>query len=276
MASIIEIAGVFVFAAAVPALSPGAPLSAAPPPAVNAPASTGDLVILASAEDALALIDQLRIRRLTDMRGMLTIRSEECARLRPGLYVAAKPAAVGAAATTLATARKRSPDAYLRKCIFAPGGLAARRIPIVDPSFAQMSARPVNWSPDDVVTRVESGLLLRPWFDPVSDDPREGLRLAVELVPGNGSPRRVVEKDCPGAEVAVGKQYLAVACANEQVLEQLVYRTVLYRVETLFRARVIERCRRPSFSASGQARCLKQTIGSNGTISEKLIEVPLA
>ncbi len=93
-----------------------------------------------------------------------------------------------------------------------------------------MRDTPVNFDGADIVTTIRSKLLLRPWYLAKANDPREGLRMAVEDVSG---PRRLIERDCSEAEVARNGRYIAIACAVEQVGERPLYRTSVYRARDL-------------------------------------------
>lgn len=228
-------------------------------------APTGDLLILQSSPDPMALSMSKVGRGWPDA---MIIASDDCPELRPKLYVIASRA--GAAGGT--EAKGKAPgDAYVRKCTVKADSLTKRGIPAVDPSFAKLGAPPVNFGGEAMVTRIQDGLLVRPWYQPDPEDPREGLRVAVEDL---HSGRRVIERDCVQPEVARSATHIAVACAFEQVAEQPVYRTTLYGAKDLAKLRVVPRCRRPQLS-SKEMRCTSQAVGGDGEIGEGTHRVAL-
>jgi hypothetical protein len=151
-------------------------------PAQAAPAATW--LIVQSAADPLALVGAAAARRAPGAR---VIAGSDCAEFTRGIYVLALPA-------DRASQRKGPPGAYFKRCTPRPNTVAALGLPAVDPSFAAMREPPVNADGADLVSRIEHGLLVRPWFSPVPNDLREGLRVAVEDV--GGASRRVIERDC--------------------------------------------------------------------------------
>lgn len=221
--------------------------------------TTSELLILQSSTDPLALKAPTRNTRWPDLKIMA---SDDCPELKPGLYVlASRAGARGGAAQAKAAG---TADAYVRKCTAKPGSLAQRGIPAVDPSFAAMRGAPINFTGEDAVTRVQDGLLIRPWYQPTPEDPREGLRVAVEDLSRG---RRVIVQDCGYPEVAHAAGHIAIACAAEQIAEQPVYRTTLYRASDLTKLRDIARCRRPALRGDA-VQCTRQTPGSDGQIGE--------
>jgi hypothetical protein len=134
--------------------------------------------------------------------------------MKPGLYLLAmRP---GGAA--------RPAGSYVRACAAKPRSVAALGLPAVDPSFAAMRSEPINFDGGDIVSKVRAGLLLRPYYLLAPNDPREGLRMAVEDVAGR---RRPIDRDCTDPEVARQGGRIAIACAIEQVAGQHVYRTTV-------------------------------------------------
>jgi len=240
-----RLAGAVALAAAV--------LSCATIPARAAPAATW--LIVQSAADPLALVGAAAARRAPGAR---VIAGSDCAEFTRGIYVLALPA-------DRASPRNRPPGAYLKRCTPRPNTIAALGLAAVDPSFAAMRDPPVNADGADLVSRIEHGLLVRPWFSPAPNDPREGLRVAVEDL-GTAS-RRVIERDCRGAQVARDAQHIAVACAVEQVADAPIYRTSVYRARDLTRLRVEQRCRNPRLGPPGTLLCDAQMIGPDGRVS---------
>ena len=229
-----------------------------PPRARGAPQvpPATELLILQTSIDPLALSLSPRGRANPDARIMA---SGDCAELRPGLYVIAVKLAAGAAR---ANGKRTVGD--LRKCTVKPGSLTALGMAAVDPSFVELREAPVNFFGFDMVTHVRAGLLLRPWYQASAEDQREGYRVAVEdLTRG----RRVIKRDCVRPEVARSATHIAIACAVAQAAEQPLYRTTVYRPDNLTELRVVDRCRRPQLTGT-VLRCAKQTVGSNGRISE--------
>lgn len=216
--------------------------------AIAQPAGT-EWLILQSTADPLALIGSAAAARSPGARVMA---SSDCREMRPGLYVlATRPRGAKLA------------GAYVKRCTPKPDSLAARGIPAVDPSFAAMTGTPISFDGSDIVSSIRSGLLLRPYFTPAPQDPREGLRTGVDDVAGA---RRPIERDCTAPEVARSRTHIAIACAIEQVADQYIYRTVLYRAGDLARIKVIPRCRKPQLTA-GAFRCAMQTISPDGQVT---------
>lgn len=230
-----------------------ASLFAGTAPSRAAPGATW--LIVQSAADPMALVGAAAARRVPGAR---VIAGSDCAEFTRGIYVLALPAGP-------APPRNRPPGAYLKRCTPRPNTVAALGLPAVDPSFAAMRAEPVNVDGIDLVSRIDRGLLVRPWFSPAPNDPREGLRVAVEDV-GRAS-RRVIERDCTGALVARDAQHIAVACVVEQVADAPIYRTTVYRARDLTRLRVEQRCRNPRLIASGTLSCDAQAIGPDGRVT---------
>jgi hypothetical protein len=231
-------------------------------PAAEAQAGAGGTwVILQTAGDPMALIGGDAARRAPRARVMA---SSDCAEMRAGLYVLALPAGAGAGAAR--------PGTYRKRCTARAGSLTARGLPAVDPSFAAMREPPVNFAGRDVVSSIRAGLLIRPWYVAAPEDSREGLRVAVDDVAGA---RRPVERDCTGAEVARSRTHIAVACAVEQVADQPVYRTIVYRASDLARVGAVPRCRAPQL-LPGTLRCTGQTVTATGkVVSSGARSVPL-
>lgn len=212
--------------------------------------------IIQSARDPLALVGAAAARRAP---GAQVMSGSDCVEFRPGVYVLARPGQARPSGAPV-------PGSYVKRCTPKAGSVAALGLPAVDPSFAKMRDRPVNFDGSDIVSTVRSRLLLRPWYVPDANDPREGLRMAVEDVAG---PRRVIERDCNQAEVARNGRYIAIACAVEQIGEASLYRMSVYRARDLARVRVEQRCRKPQFTATGMLACAAQRVGPNGRITEQ-------
>ena len=229
--------------------------SAAVLPAGTAPPLRGEAwLVLQTAADPLALVGADVTKRVPDAR---VIATEECDGMRPGLFIlVVKPGS---------SARTR--DAYVRRCIAQPYSATGRGIPSVDPSFAALRARPVNFDGKDIVTFIRANLLVRPYYVDLANDPREGLRVAVEdMIDGR---RRPIERDCNAPEVMRGVDHIAIACAVEQIAGQPVYRTVIYRASDLSRVREISRCRDPQFFRVDLLRCWTQTVSAMGKVTLK-------
>lgn len=230
-----------------------ASLSAGTPPARAAPPATW--LIVQSAADPMALVGAAAAPRAPGAR---VIAGSDCVEFTRGIYVLALPAGA-------ALPRNLPPGAYLKHCTPRANTVAALGLPAVDPSFAAMREPPVNADGSDLVSRIDHGLLVRPWFSPAPNDPREGLRVAVEDI-GRGS-RRVIERDCTGAQVARDAQHVAVACAVEQVADAPIYRTTVYRARDLVRLRVEQRCRNPRLAAPATLTCDAQAVGPDGRVT---------
>lgn len=243
-------------------------------------APSREWIVMASAGDPVALVALAQRKGLFALPGISTLRSDDCEEMKPGLFVVALSVAQAAssAGKQLQDARRLVADAYPRRCTPRPGTLAERLLPAVDPSFGRLSSRPVNWKPSDAVARVEAGVLIRPWFAPgLPNDPREGLRMAVEFLPEKtGSTTTVVERDCSWPEVARSDTHLAVACVIEQIAEQPIYRTRFLRIGAILdEVEAVDHCRAPSFPEPGKAQCRFQEVGEDGTVTERVKEVAL-
>ncbi|KQM84994.1 hypothetical protein ASE67_15020 [Sphingomonas sp. Leaf23] len=225
--------------------------AAMPGQAVAPPPRDDEWLILQTAADPLALVGVAAARRAPGAR---VIATEECDGMRPGLFIlVVKPGRA-----------PRSPGSYVRRCIAQPYSATGRGIASVDPSFAAMRARPVNIDGGDIVSFIRSNLLVRPYFLDLPNDPREGLRVAVEdMADGR---RRPIERDCTAPEVTRGVDHIAIACAVEQIAGQPVYRTVIYRARDLSRVRDIPRCRDPQFFQVDLLRCWTQTVSPAGKV----------
>jgi hypothetical protein len=202
-----------------------------------------DLVVLQTSANPLAVARSSVAGRVTSAR---VIRSDDCLDMKPGLFVLA----ARAGGTVPAVA-----GAYRRRCQARPDSLAARGISAVDPSFAALREDPASFEPGDAVSSIKSGLLLRPWLTNAPDDPREGLRTAVEDL--SGGTRRVLARDCTAPEVARGGGHVAVACAISQAAEVPIYRTDVFRAGSATPVRQVARCRRPRLAA-GTLTCAGQ------------------
>lgn len=202
--------------------------------------------------------------------------SSDCANLRPGLMLVV----ARAEALSLAQARSVVLDAYARPCLSQGPSLSHWGIDAVDPSLAQMRAEPINWSPNDALTRIVGTLdggptvLLRPYYADERDDPREGLRTAVDLLAANQSTAQRLLADCSFPTLSIDGRLLAVACATEQVADQLVYETqVLELAAKPLTLTVVPRCATPKLTASTRSlSCLKQSIGPTGQITTRRLE----
>ncbi|MFD1035362.1 hypothetical protein ACFQ15_11925 [Sphingomonas hankookensis] len=210
----------------------------------------GEWLILQSASDPLALVGAAAAKRAP---GAHVIATDDCPGIKAGLYVlATRPGAA------------RPAGAYVRRCTPRPHSVAALGLPVVDPSFATMRNPPVNFDGSDIVTRQRAGLLLRPYYVAAPNDPREGLRMAVDDVAGR---RRPIERDCTDPEVARQGDRIAIACAVEQAAGQYIYRTTVYRARDLARMQAVPRCRNPRFVDSALMRCDAQRIAPDGTVT---------
>jgi hypothetical protein len=224
-----------------------------------------DWLIVQSAADPLALVGVRAARRAPGARVMA---GADCAQFRPGLFVLA-------VAADRRTVRARPAGAYVKHCTPRPGRPAAFGIAAVDASFAAMASAPVNFDGTDIVSVVRSGLLVRPWYVAVPDDPREGLRVAVDELASGRGPRRTIVRDCTGAEVARDANHIAVACVVEQVVDSAVYRTTVYRARDLVPIGTIPRCRRPRLVVAAALLCDAQAVEANGRIVVTVRRVPL-
>lgn len=211
-------------------------------------------LILQTAADPLALVGTTVAKRAPGAR---VIATEECDGMRPGLFIlVVKPGR-----------QPRPAAAYVRRCIAQSYSATGRGIPSVDPSFAALSARPVNFDGKDIVTFIRANLLVRPYYVDVPNDPREGLRVAVEdMIDGR---RRPIERDCNAPEVMRGIDHIAIACAVEQIAGQPVYHTIIYRESDLSRVREIPRCRDPQFFRVDLLRCWTQKVSPKGKVTLK-------
>lgn len=212
--------------------------------------------IIQSARNPLTLVGVAAARRAPGAR---VLSGSDCTEFRDGIYVLARPGNTRQAGKPLT-------DSYVKRCTPKAGSVAALGLPAVDPSFFAMRDTPVNFDGADIVTTIRSKLLLRPWYLAKANDPREGLRMAVEDVSG---PRRLIERDCSEAEVARNGRYIAIACAVEQVGERPLYRTSVYRAGDLARIRSEQRCHRPKFVAERILECTAQQVGPEGHITER-------
>ncbi|RZL27807.1 MAG: hypothetical protein EOP64_06335 [Sphingomonas sp.] len=228
------------------------PSQAQAPAHARSMSATKTFLVLQSATDPLALVGADVARRSP---GAWVMASSDCPEMRPGLYVLVRTIAADPSPV-------RSGGAYTKRCTPRADSLTARNLPAVDGSFAAMRAAPINFSGIDIVSSVKSGLLIRPWYVAARDDPREGLRVAVDDVMG---PRRPIERDCTAPEVARTRTNIAIACAIEQVREQYVYRTTVYRISDLAPIRTIPRCRQPRL-APNMVRCASQSVSANGEV----------
>lgn len=245
-----------VFSLLCTALMPAALGLACPATAAESRSTGSTWTIIQSARDPLALVGAAAARRAP---GAQVMSGSDCVEFRPGVYVLARPGQARPSGVPV-------PGSYVKRCTPKAGSVAALGLSAVDPSFARMRDRPVNLDGSDIVSTVRSRLLLRPWYVPDANDPREGLRMAVEDVAG---PRRVIERDCNQAEVARNGGYIAIACAVEQVGEAALYRMSVYRASDLTRIRTEQRCRRPQFAAGRVLACAAQIVRSNGQIIEQ-------
>ncbi|MDJ0277532.1 hypothetical protein QLH51_12075 [Sphingomonas sp. 2R-10] len=211
----------------------------------------GDWLILQTAADPIALVGAASAKRAPGAR---VIATDDCVGMKPGMYVLAARPGSGA----------RAPGAYIKRCAAKPRSVAALGLPAVDPSFAAMRSEPVNFDGGDIVSKVRAGLLLRPYYLPTPNDPREGLRMAVDDVAGR---RRPIERDCTDPEVAREGDLIAIACAIEQVADRYVYRTTVYRAGDLKRVQSVPRCRNPRFVSGRKLRCDAQLIDADGNVS---------
>lgn len=229
-------------------------VAAAAPGQDAPPVRDDEWLILQTAADPLALVGAAAAKRAPGAR---VIATGECDGMRPGLFILVVKPGKG----------PRPADAYVRRCIAQPYSATGRGIPSVDPSFAAMRVRPVNFDGRDIVSFVRSNLLIRPYFVDRPNDPREGLRVAVEdMIDGR---RRPIERDCNAPEATRGIDHIAIACASEQIACQPVYRAILYRAGDLARVREIPRCRDPQFFQAGLLRCWKQTVSPAGKVKLK-------
>lgn len=226
----------------------------------------GRVLVLQSSDDPLAMSVGWAGRGWPEA---FVVAGGDCVEPQPDRYLRVS---LSGPRTPAEVATAAAVSAPLRACTRRRGSLAARRISAVDPSFTQLREPPVTFSGEDVVTRLRGGLLVRPWYQAAPEDPREGLRVAVEDLAGGG--RRVIARDCAGAEVARSATHIAIACVVEQVAEQPVFRTTLYRAGDLATLRVVPRCRRPALEAAGLI-CSEQVIGRDGRISESTRRVAL-
>ncbi|BCI70851.1 hypothetical protein SUS17_2480 [Sphingomonas sp. S17] len=137
-------------------------------------------MIVQTARDPLALVGVAAARRAPGAR---VLSAADCAEFRPGFYVLGWPGRARPAGKPMA-------GSYTKHCTPKPGSVAALGLPAVDPSFAAMRDTPINFGGSDIVTTIQSRLLLRPWYTPAANDPREGLRMAVEDVAGPPTPDR--------------------------------------------------------------------------------------
>ena len=204
-----------------------------------------------TAADPLALVGA---RAKTHSPDATIIATDDCPEMTPGLFVLALPASTTEAGLA---------DSYLKRCTPKPGSVAALGRPVVDPSFAALREEPASFGGSDIVTRLKAGLLVKPHLVTDPEDPREGLRVAVEDAVG---PRRTIAVDCIGAEVARSADAVALACATERVVDQLVYRLTVYRDDNLTELRRVERCRAPRFTGA-TLQCTAQAIDADGRVT---------
>lgn len=136
-------------------------------------------MIVQTARDPLALVGVAAARRAPGAR---VLSAADCAEFRPGFYVLGWPGRARPAGKPMA-------GSYTKHCTPKPGSVAALGLPAVDPSFAAMRDTPINFG-GRISSRRSSHDCCCAWYTPAANDPREGLRMAVEDVAGPPTPDR--------------------------------------------------------------------------------------
>lgn len=190
-------------------------------------------------------------------------------------WAAAVADSAAQAEAVLARLRPRVPDAYVRRCQPRPGSLLALGLPAVHPSIAGVPEDAVNWTDADRLSRVlpppaagGPALLLQGWYDPQPEDPLEGRRRRVLLLPAGGAPQ-TLRDDCGGVgapgSVAVAAGWLALACDSGQAAEWTLHTVHVFSADGRPVAEVAQ-CRRPRLVAPATLRCQAETVDADGRL----------
>lgn len=200
------------------------------------------------------------------------VASSDCSNLKPNLYLIA----VSNGTRQLASVRDRVPDAYVRACNLRGQSVIKTKLDAIDPSFAEVREEPVNWSSPDTVAKIAGRtlrkelIILRPYHVLALEDPREGLRNAIDILqPENPNLFRLVA-DCTYPHLSLDGDMLAVACAKSSVAEQPLYQTKVFNLVDRKLVRTIEKCAAPKISAHPRmVSCEIQIIGKDGVLSSR-------
>jgi hypothetical protein len=248
------------------------------PGVVAKPAAAGQVFIVAATEtDAFAAARKARDMSAKLSLPLMVIASDACANLKPGLFLVA-----GASAKISLTAmRAHVTDAYARPCAARAGAVNRLGEADVDISFADVAEAPVNWGSAEAVARVVGGgarlpaVVLRPFYKVGDTGPTEGMNQAVQLRTTTGSQPLI--DNCPFANADVKGDVLAVACSTEQIAEQAMFTTRVFRLSTAEEMMTLSRCAKPVLAAvPKKLTCQMQSVSKDGvvTTAAKIITLP--
>ena len=228
------------------------------------------LIVVATEVDAVAAVRRLQSLEPVVRAPLITVASENCLNLKAGLFLVV----VKDPAVSLAMAKQKIPDSYARSCrskVLAPHLKGETEI---DQSFSALTVPPVNWGGGQMLARIvgpndgHAAVLLNPYFNNIENDPNEGLRYAIRLLRPNRLGVDLV-RDCIDAQVSSNRSYVAVACATEQVVEQPIFQTRVFKIGTEALVATFDRCAAPKLIASSRKLvCAEQSISSQGQVLE--------
>lgn len=175
-----------------------------------------------------------------------------------------------AAAESLKTARRHSPDAYIKKCAVRPGSLLAFRESAVDLSIADVPQTEVNWEDTDRISTIQPlragwHVMISRYYSGTIEDALEGRRERLTLIRPEGV-RSLLEESCVSPEkFTADNKIVTFQCTAEQAGDELFHTVHVFSLNGR-KVKEIAHCRNPRLTGKGRLLCEKETIAADGIL----------
>jgi hypothetical protein len=215
--------------------------------------------------------------------GLDLVSSSDCKNLRPDIFLIAagiRRSKDEAKDDVKTWQTKGTKDAYVRVCQITPDSRLALNIPILDSSILRRPLDTVNWTYEDALSRTKalsSSLVavIRPRYEPVAEDVREGLRTSLSVIIKPGEESVMLQKDCIDPEPTAHGNLVAVSCVNATAAEQLLHVTRVYKIPSGKLIFERERCRSPRL-LTNRLSCQEEELDKEGNLHLVAKDYPLS
>jgi hypothetical protein len=245
----------------------------------SGPANHFFLVVVASSENPAVIAEKAGQLAPLAKNGFV-IQTADCKESRNIFaFVTEATTSHEAALAALTRAMGAVPDAYIKTCNVKPGSNLALHVSAVDPSIADVPKDAVNWTDEDRVSTAQplpdrGALVIVRYYAKTPDDPLEGRRERVVLA--ESVDRKIVLEDqCTSAgSIATDGDRIAFSCAIEQAGDFLIHAVMVFD-STGKKLKELRHCRNPKWFDSKKLACEAESVGANGKLMLKAIQVEI-
>ena len=204
------------------------------------------------------------------------VASSDCKDLRAGLFLTV----VGTfnskdrAASVLGKVREQVPDAYLRECRPYEESRIQLGVSLIDPSIEKVPQDAVNWTDEDRVSEVVKlpgggYLWILRRYEADEEGPREGRRESMLVFANKPEAAMLLEADCTDPSYARIADWIALSCARESALDNLLHQTAIFDMRSGKTVHSVSRCRNPEFVSPTELVCQAEAVDKRGRLRLK-------